>query len=129
MAEKLCSLRKIGGGGVPSNLFTCNPVTSAGTSWTDWVLTGVVNDPNGSGVGAMLDPKFGHIDLNGSIAVDMPIPHAYITGRAFAGRNSSGTLIYGGIRLLKNGTLITGATCYGSSSENNPFFRRIETRL
>lgn len=128
MAESLANLQKKGGGGVPSNLFYLSYASPGGAAntWVDFSMPGVVNDPNSTISGTQLDPKFAHLD-NGVLVVDMPIPKAYISGYANYGRTSSGTMVYSGVRMLKNGTLISGASALGSSSSTNPIFRRIQT--
>ena len=57
--------------------------------------------------------------------MDRAISAAYLAGGAMRGVTSSGTAVYCGIRLLKNGTVIHSV--YGSSTTASPTFRRIET--
>ena len=127
MAEKIASLKKKGET-IPSNLFFWSGQRSnSSTSWTDSTINSpAVNSTNATAPMTMLDPKFGHID-NGTIVVDMAIPKAFVSGRAYSGNNGSGSAVYGGVRVLINGTLLTGATCYGSSSDSQPYFTRIQT--
>ena len=116
-------------GAIPTGrvLFSWSSQPTANTSWTDFDFTGTAYDADASTFTTLLDDNFAHIDGNGDIVVDRAIPTAYIAGIAWYGRTSSGTAVYSGIRMLKNGTVITGASAYGSSSDNSPGFRRIET--
>lgn len=127
MAEKLASLHKKGGGGMGNVLFSTCLLANGGTSWTQYSMASTVSDISGSSIANALEPSFGHLD-NGGIVVDRAISKAYISGQAVYMRNAAGTMIYTGLRVLKNGTVITGASVMGSSSVGAaPSFRRIET--
>ena len=112
-------------------LFSYTRVASRdSTGWTNFPITSAtstVYDPNGTSTATMLDEQFAHFADGGQIIVDRAIPHAYLAGVAWYGRSNTGTIVYSGIRFLKNGTVITGASVYGSSSDSSPTFRRIET--
>ena len=108
-------------------LFTGVPTAArTNTSWTDVTFSTTSYDPSGTVTNTTLDPKFGHID-NGNIVVDYAIPTAYLAGYVMRGVTSSGSAVYGGVQILKNGSVISGASCYGSSSTASPSFRRITT--
>lgn len=100
------------------------------TSWHTLALSSATTtayDADGTGTGFLLDENFAHCEDGGNIVVDRAISTAYIAGIAWYGRTSSGTTVYSGVRMLKNGTVITGASAYGSSSDTSPSFRRIAT--
>ena len=107
------------------NLFSYAGTASRSTSWGTMTMISSVYDADGGAYGTMLDPHFGHFDGNNGIVVDRAIPVAYIHGAAFRGVTSSGTAVYSGVRLLKNGTVIH--SLYGSSSDTSPTCRRIQT--
>lgn len=128
MAEKLAELRQKGGKSIESNL-SCVVVGYQGTtSWGKVPLTTTVNDPAGASVGVLLDPDFGHLD-DGSIVVDKAIPTAYLSVQVFSVRNTSGTRVFTGLRVLKNGSVISGSEQYGTTSTPNPYERRIPISL
>ena len=126
MSEQLASLHKKGGRDYGVNLFYSFLTPTTDNTWAAISYTGTVNDPDSTTLSVALDTSFGHIN-NGNIVVDKAIPKAYITGQALYGYNSSGTMRYTGVRMKKNGTVITGATVMGASGNLTPSFRRIET--
>ena len=104
-----------------------NTASRTATGWQDVNFSGTAWEPDGGVIGVCLDPKFGHINSDGDIVVDQAIPEAYLAGYALRGVTSSGTATYCGVQILKNGTVISGATCYGNSTTASPYFRRVQT--
>lgn len=109
------------------NLFSYTGTMSYATSWTKRDLEGTAYDTDTETYATLLDENFAHLS-NGEIVVDRACT-AYVAGVAWVGRTSSGTAVYSGVRLLKNGTVISGASAYGSSSDQSPGFRRIQVSL
>lgn len=130
MSEVLASLKKKGVKGY-SKCLAYITLYAEGTANT-WTKTNIVSisvtNPSVNVPIVMYDENVFHVD-NGDIVVDKAISKAYISGRANASRNSSGARVYSGIRVKKNGTLITGASVMGTSSAIMPYFTRIETSL
>lgn len=118
-------------GAIPTGriLFSCmlgNLRTSTG--WEKVSFTAkTVYDEDGTSASVCMDENFAHFDDNGQIVVDRAIQTAYLAGYSPRGVTSSGTAVYGGVAFYKNGTLISGASSYGSSSTPNPNFRRVQT--
>lgn len=116
-------------GAIPTgrNLFSATATCNYGTTWTKYTLTDTAYDSSGESATVILDPEFGTIQSDGTIKITRAISTAYIAGQAFLGRTTSGTNVYAGLRVLKNGTAISGTEIYGSSSTSSPSFRRIST--
>lgn len=110
-------------------LFGCSVTPDRSTtSWQTYSFSSTAYDSSGTSVGTILDNQFAHINTSdGTIVVDRAISTAYIAGQAYLGRTSTPADVYSGIRILKNGTEISGASVYGSSSNTDPSFRRIST--
>ena len=117
-----------GGKSIPSNVFSGNFVANNTTAntWVAYTLTGTVNNPTDTALGTMLDPSVAHI-TNGNVVIDKALPKAYLSGVVYPGRTSSGTQVYSGVRLKKNGTEISGASITGNSTTPSPTFRRVQT--
>lgn len=126
MSEVLASLKKKGGGreyGV--NLF-CWQISGVftTTSWDEAAIPTPINDPSATTPRVVLDSSFAYLS-GGQLIVTKAIPKAYVSGIANSGRNTSGTAVYSGVRIKKNGTVINAAS--GSSGTPNPSFIRTET--
>lgn len=101
------------------------------TSWYTVAFSSATKtayDEDGTSSNLVSDETFSHYADGGQIVVDRACT-VYIAGTAWYGRTSSGTAVYSGVRVLKNGTVITGASAYGSSSTTSPNFRRIEASV
>lgn len=106
----------------------CLANARSSTSWTTYSFSSsTAYDPDGASATFLLDTKFAHLNSSGAIVVDRAIPTAYLSGYVLRGVTSSGSAVYGGVRFLKNGTEISGASCNGSSSTASPSFRRVST--
>lgn len=129
MSEVLASLKKKGGRSYGVNLFGTSITPPTNNSWTViGFTTGTVNDPTATTSVTFLDSNFAHFnDAKTALIVDKAIPKAYLSGQAYAGRNSSGTLTYTGVRIKKNGSTIQGTSIMGSSGTSTPSFRRVQT--
>lgn len=97
---------------------------TSGTGWHKVDIAETAFDPDGTWVGTVLDDNFAHL-YNGDIIVDREIATAYIAGGAYRGRTSSGTRVYSGIELRKNGTAVVSVM--GNSTTSNQTFRRVST--
>lgn len=116
-------------GAIPTgrNLFSATGTCAYSTSWTKLTLIDTAYDSSGESATIILDPEFGAIQSDGTIKITRAITTAYIAGQAFYGRSSSGSTTYAGLRLLKNGSVISGTEIFGSSSTVSPSFRRVST--
>ena len=76
----------------------------------------------------MLDENFAHFADGGEIVVDSACT-VYIAGAAWYGRTSSGTSVYSGLRVLKNGSVISGASVMGESGTASSTFRHVAVTL
>ena len=118
-------------GAIPTgrNLFsyTAQPNRDS-TSWYTVAFSSAsstVYDADGTSNTVMLDENFAHFADGGEIVVDRACT-IYIAGCAWYGRTSSGTAVYSGLRVLKNGSVISGTSITGASGSTSPSFRRIE---
>ena len=128
MSEQLASLHKKGGRDYGVNLFFISTLVTGLSTWTKINISAGPNNPTGTTVSNILDDSFGHLN-DGSIIVDKAISKVYISGQSYAPRNASGTRVYCGIRIKKNGTVIPGASAMGNSTTVTPNFFRVETSL
>ena len=106
-------------------LFGATFTASRTTSWTPYEFASESYDPSGTSSAVALDNHFCHIDANGDLVVDRAISTAYLAGGAMRGVTSSGTAVYCGIAIYKNGSLVHSV--YGNSTTTSPTFRRIQT--
>lgn len=117
-------------GAIPTGRNLFSYTTQPNRDSTSWYTVGFSSASttviDGSAT-VMLDERFAHFADGGEIVVDRDISTAYLAGYAWYGRTSSGTAVYSGVRVLKNGTVITGASASGSSSTTSPSFKQIET--
>lgn len=130
MAEQLASVKKKGGGGDGKILVCTTTMADGGANvWKHQPVFVSVTDPTATYPRSVLDDNFGHLDSNGDIVVDKAISKVYVSGQTYVTRNTSGTAVYSGVRVLKNGTVITGASATGTSSDASAYFMRIETSV
>ena len=130
MSETLASLHKKGGGGSDKILVCAMVYADGGTNvWKHQPVSVSVTDPTATYPRSVLDDNFCHLDSNGDIVVDKAISKVYVSGQSNATRNTSGTAVYSGVRVLKNGTVITGASVTGTSSNMSAYFMSIETSV
>ena len=130
MSEQLASLHKKGGGG-DGKILACALVYAPGgaNAWTHADIGISVTDPTATSPRYTLNESFCHTDSNNDIVFDKAISKVYVSGQTNATRNPSGTAVYSGLRVKKNGTIITGANVTGNSSDTAPTFTRIETSV
>lgn len=106
-------------------LFGATLTASRTTSWEPYEFTTESYESDGASSAVALDNHFCHINANGDLVVDRAISTAYLAGGAMRGETSSGTAVYSGIAIYKNGSLVHSV--YGNSTTTSPVFRRIQT--
>ena len=103
----------------PGRILVCS--TSTANRTTSWTANSFADepayDPDSSYITAAWDTKVFHVNSDGDLVVDRPISSVYIGISAMRGVTSSGTAVYSGIAIYKNGVSI--AAVMGNSNVAN----------